>query len=113
MDLEKIEIRKKFFKNSGFRNSKTLNFYYIVIPIFSKPFTGRFVNYPVAEEVFKKMERPKTLTLSKKNQFEKKIGDHLELRALAFISGRSPILLTPREIPFFVRYFEPMFVSGN
>ena len=52
MDLEKIEIRKFFFKKSGFRNSKTLNFYYIVIPIFSKPFTGRIVNYPVDEEVF-------------------------------------------------------------
>ena len=52
MDLEKNEIRKKFFKNSGFRNSKTLNFYYIVIPIFTKPFTGRIVNYPADEEVF-------------------------------------------------------------
>ena len=52
MDLEKIEILKNFFKNSGFRNSKTLNFYYIVIPIFTKPFTGRIVNYPVYEEVF-------------------------------------------------------------
>ena len=52
MDLEKIEIRKKFFKNSGFRNSKTLNFYYIVITIFTKPFTGRVFNYPVDEEVF-------------------------------------------------------------
>ena len=52
MDLEKIEILKIFFKNSGCRNSKTLNFYYIVIPIFSKPFTGRIVNYPVDEEVF-------------------------------------------------------------
>ena len=73
MDLEKIEIRKIFFKNSGFRNSKTLSFYYIVIPIFSKPFTGRIVNYPVDEQVFwKKMERPKTLTLSKKDKFEKK-----------------------------------------
>ena len=60
------------------------------------------------------MERPKTLTLSKKNQFEKKkIGDHLELRALAFNSGWSPIFLAPREIPFYVRYFKPMFVSGN
>ena len=66
MDLEKNEIRKKNFKNSGFCNSKSLNFYYIVIPIFSKPFTGRFVNYCKDEEVFwKKMERPKTLTLSK------------------------------------------------
>ena len=50
MDLEKIEIRKNFFKNSGFRNSKTPNFYYVVIPIFSKPFKGRIVNYPVDEE---------------------------------------------------------------
>ena len=46
MDLEKIEIRKNFFKNSGFRNSKTLNLCYIVIPIFSQPFTGTIVNYP-------------------------------------------------------------------
>ena len=52
MNIEKIEIRKKFFKNSGFRNSKTPNFYYIVIPIFSKPFTGRIVNYPEDEEVY-------------------------------------------------------------
>ena len=52
MDLEKIEIRKIFFKKSGFRSSKTLSFYYNVIPIFSKPFTGRFVNYRKDEEVF-------------------------------------------------------------
>ena len=63
MDLEKIEIRKKNFEITGFRNSKTLNSYYIVIPIFSKPFTGRVVNYPMDEVVFlKKMEGPKTLT---------------------------------------------------
>ena len=52
MDLEKIEIRKIFFKNSGFCDSKSFNFYYIVIPIFSKPFKIRIVNYPVDEEVF-------------------------------------------------------------
>ena len=52
MDLEKIEIRKKNFKNSGFRNSKTPNFHYIVIPIFSKPFKVRIVYYPVDEEAF-------------------------------------------------------------
>ena len=73
MDLEKIEIPKIFFKNSAFLNPKTPNFYYIVTPIFFKPFTGRIVNYPVDEDAFWiKMERPKTLTLSKKNQFEKK-----------------------------------------
>ena len=52
MDLEKIEIRKKNFESSRFCDSKTLKSYYIVIPIFSKPFTGRIVNYPVDEEVF-------------------------------------------------------------
>ena len=113
MDLEKIEIRKFFFKKSGFRSSKTINFYYIVIPIFSKPFTCRIVNYPVDEEVFWKNGAAKVFDFNQKNQFEKKIGGHLELRALAFNSGWSPIFLNPREIPLFVRYFKPMFVSGN
>ena len=63
MDLEKIEIRKNFFKNSGFRNSKSLNFYYIVIPIFSKPFTGRIANYPVDEEVLWKKWSCQSLSL--------------------------------------------------
>ena len=63
MDLEKIEIRKKILKSSGFRNCKTLNFYNNVIHIFSKPFASRIVNYSVDEEVFwKKMEGPKALT---------------------------------------------------
>ena len=52
MDLEKIEIRKKNFESSGFCDSILLKSYYIVIPIFPKPFTGRIVNYPVDEEVF-------------------------------------------------------------
>ena len=34
MDLEKIEIRKIFFKNSALLNPKTPNFHYIVTPIF-------------------------------------------------------------------------------
>ena len=63
MELEKIEIRKKIFKRSGFRNSKTLNFYYIVIPIFSKPFTSKIVDYPVDEEVFWKKWRGQRLWL--------------------------------------------------
>ena len=63
MDLEKIEIRKIFFKKSGFRSSKTINFYYIVIPIFSKPFTDRIVNYPVDEEVLWKKWSGQRLSL--------------------------------------------------
>ena len=63
MDLEKIEIRKNFFKNSGVRSSKTINFYYIVIPIFSKPFTGRIVNYTVDEEVLWKKWSGQRLSL--------------------------------------------------
>ena len=63
MDLEKIEIRKKIFKSSGFRNSETLQFYYIVIPIFSEPFTDKIVDYPVDEEVFWKKLRGQRLWL--------------------------------------------------
>ena len=62
----------------------------------------------------KNMEGPKTLTLSKKNQFEKKKnrgssrfeGSGLQL-------GMIPFLFDPQEITFYVRYFRPMFVSGN
>ena len=54
MDLEKFEILKNFFKNSGFRNSKTLNFNYIVIPIFTKPFTGRILTIPWMKRCFEK-----------------------------------------------------------
>ena len=63
MDIEKNEILKKIFESSGFRNSKTLIFFYIVIPIFSKPFKGRVVNYPVDEEVFWKKWRGQRLWL--------------------------------------------------
>ena len=63
MDLEKFEVRKKIFKGSGFRISETLNFYYNVLPIFSKPFTDRIVNYPVDEEVFWKKWRGQRLRL--------------------------------------------------
>ena len=61
MDLEKIEISKKNFENSEFCDSKTVKSYYIAIPIFSKPFTGRIVNYPVDEELFWKKSSGQTL----------------------------------------------------
>ena len=75
------------------------------MPIFSKPFTDRIVNYPVDEELFWKKEGPKTLTFNKKNQFEKKIGDHLELRAPAFNSGFSPIFFDHPRNPSFCPLF--------
>ena len=84
MDLEKIEIRKKMFKSSGFRNSKTLNFYDNVIHVFSKPFTGRIVNYSVDEEAFWKNGGAKGFDLKqKKINLKKKMGDCLDLKALA------------------------------
>ena len=84
MDLEKIENRKKIFKNSGFRNSKTLNFYNNVIHIFSKRCTGRVFNYPLDEEVFWKKWRGQRLWLkAKKINLKKKIGERLDLKALA------------------------------
>ena len=88
MELEKTEIRKIFFKNSGFRNSKTLSFYYIVIPIFSKPFTAVLLTIPWIKRCFEKNGAAKVFDFKqKKINLKKKIGDHLELRALAFNSG--------------------------
>ena len=52
MDLKKIEIRKKKIWKLRILQPKTLNSYYMVIPIFPKPFTGRIDNHPVDEEVF-------------------------------------------------------------
>ena len=84
MDLEKTENRTKIFKNSGFRNSKTLNFYNNVIHIFSKRFTCSFFNYPVDEEVFwKKNGGAKGFDLKQKRSIWKKIGHRLDLKARA------------------------------
>ena len=44
---------------------------------------------------FDKNGAAKHFDFKQKNQFEKKIGDHLELRALAFNSGWSPIFFDP------------------
>ena len=51
MDLEKIEIHKKFSKTPDFATLKHLVFFYFVIPIFSQPFTVKIVNYPVDKDV--------------------------------------------------------------
>ena len=113
MDLEKIEIRKIFLKTPDFA---TLNhFIFIILWYQSSPSRSHaeLLTIPWMKRCFEKMERPKSLTLSKKINLKKKIGGHLELRALAFNSGWSPIFLTPREIPFCVRYFKPKFVSDK
>ena len=64
MDLEKIEIRKKIFKSSGFRNSKTLNFYKNVIHIFSSlsRLQAELLTIRGWGGVLKKIEEPKSLT---------------------------------------------------
>ena len=54
MGLEEIEIRKIFFKNSGFCNSKTLNFYYIVIPIFPSRLQAELLTIPRMKKCFEK-----------------------------------------------------------
>ena len=72
MDLEKIEISKKIFKSSGFRNSKTLNFYKNVIHIFSKPFASRIVNYSWMRRCFEKNGGAKVFDLKQKKSVWKK-----------------------------------------
>ena len=100
MDLERIEARKKIFKSSGFRNSKTLNSYNIVIPIMSKPFTGRIVNYPVDEEVFWKKSSGQRLWQYAKNQFEKKNRGSSRFEGSGLQLGVIPIFLTPEKSHF-------------
>ena len=74
MDLEKIEFRKKFFKNSGFCNSKSPSFYYIVIPIFSKPFTGRIelLTIPWMKRCFERNVAAKDFHFKQKKSIWKK-----------------------------------------
>ena len=84
------------------------------MPIFSKPFTDRIVNYPVDEELFWKKEGPKTLTFSKKNQFKKKNRGSSRVEGSGLQIGTFPnFFLTTLGISFFVRYFKRMFVFGN
>ena len=71
MDLEKIEIRKIFLKTPDFATLKHLIF--IILWYQSSPGHSQVQStIPRMKRCFEKMERPKTLTLSKKNQFEKK-----------------------------------------
>ena len=62
---------------------------------------------------FEKKGKAKDFDLSKKNQFEKKIGGHLEMRALAFNSGRSPIFLPPEESNFMSVILSPCLLPVN
>ena len=113
MVLEKLEIRKKKFESSGFRNSKTFNSYNIVIPILSKPFKGRIVNYPADGVVFWKKSSGQRLWPYAKNQFEKKNRGSSRFEGSCLQLGVIPYFFDPQEIPFYVRYFRPMFVSSN
>ena len=104
--LREIWKPQKIFKNSGFRNSKTLSFYNNVIHIFSKGFTGRFVNYPVDEEVFWKKWRGQRLWIKAKQIKLKKNGGSSRFE------GSGPveiIFFTPVANKMYVRYFRPLF----
>ena len=105
MDLEKIKIRKKFFENSGFRNSKTPNFYYIVIPIFSKPFTGRIPNYLVDEEVFWKKLSGQRLWLKAKKSIWKKNRGPSRVEGSGLQLGMIPYSFDPPRNPNLCPFF--------
>ena len=72
MDLVKIESRKKNFESSGFRNSKTLNSYYIVIPIFSSRSQAELLTIPWMRRCFEKNGGAKDFDFKQKKSIWKK-----------------------------------------
>ena len=112
MDLEKIEILKNFFKFPDFATLKHLIFILLWYQSSSSRSQAELLTISWMKRCFEKNGAAKDFDFKQKKSIWKK-SDHLELRALALNSRWSPIFLSPREIIFYVRYFKPMFVSGN
>ena len=113
MDLEKIEIRKKFLKTPDFAPLKHLIF--IILWYQSSPSRSQaeLLTIPWMKRCFEKNGAAKDFDFKQKNQFEKKRGI-ISNWGLGPSTRPDPLFFfTPREIPFYVRYFKPMFVSGN
>ena len=113
MDLEKIEISKIFLKTPDVAALKHLIFFILWYQSSPSRSHAKLLTIPWMKRCFEKTGAAKDFDFKQKKSIWKKNRGHLELRALVFNSGWSPIFLTPREIPLFVRYLKPMFVSGN
>ena len=62
---------------------------------------------------FEKNGAAKDSHFKKKNQFEKKKYGIISSSGLWPSIRDDPLFFTPQEITVYVRYFKPMFVSGN
>ena len=98
MDLEKIEILKNFFKFPDFATLKHLIFIILWYQSSSSRSQAELLTISWMKRCFEKNGAAKDFDFKqKKSIWKKKIRDHLELRALAFNSGWSPIFWPPEK----------------
>ena len=96
MDLEKIEIRKIFLKTPDVAALKHLIFFILWYQSSPSRSHAKLLTIPWMKRCFEKTGAAKDFDFKQNINLKKKIGDHLELRALAFNSGRSPFFYPPR-----------------
>ena len=114
MDLEKIEIRKIFLKTPDVATLKHLIF--IILWYQSSPSRSQaeLLTIPLMKRCFERNGMAKDFDFKqKKSTWKKRGSSRVEDSALQL--GMIPYFFDPcpRDIFFFVRYFRPMFVSGN
>ena len=114
MDLEKIEIRKKYLKAPDFATLKHL----ILIRLWYQSSPSRsqaeLITILWMRRCFEKNRAPKDFDIKQKNYFEKKNRELSRVEGSGLQLGMIPYFFAPpREIPFYVRYFRLMSVSGN
>ena len=113
MDLEKIEIRKKNLKTPDFATLKHLIF--IILWYQSSPSRSQaeLLTTPWMKRCFEKNGAAEDFDFKQNNQFEKKNRGPSRVEGSGLQLGMIPYFFDTREIPFYVRFFKPMFVSGN
>ena len=108
MDLGKIEVRKKnFLKAPDFATLKHLSLFILWYQSSPSRAQAELLTILSMRSCFEKNRAVKDFDIKQKNQFEKKIGDHLELRALAFNSGWSAIFLNTEKSHFMFVILSP------
>ena len=114
MDLEKIEIRKNFLKTPDVATLKHLIF--IILRYQSSPSRSQaeLLTIPLMKRCFERNGMAKDFDFKQKKSTWKKKGI-ISSWGFCPSTRNDPLFfwpLPPRYL-FFVRYFRPMFVSGN